>query len=186
MINTLFLLARKYAQAYYQTLGHSFTYEDYEHVRIFERFISSRERSLVLLSVPALTDHEKREALERLSDLYALPVSLHALWALLVAHKRIFLIPHCLKELAMLFEQAHGIERFVIMSSHELDEEGLALIKAYLGDATKKTIKETVVIDKRLVAGIRLQSNNHIWEYSVRKQLRALQTLLVNKGSYGD
>lgn len=185
MSTTLKLLAHKYASAYAATLGASLTRSEYERLRAFGAFIKKYERSLVILSVPVIADYEKRLALERLSELYELPPSINALWALLIAHKRVQLVPACSEELCLLFEQREGIQRFVVSSSHELDVKSLALIKEYLEHTTGKTVIEEVVIDKRLIAGIRLQSDDYIWEYSVRKQLRTLSSLLANKGSYG-
>lgn len=185
MTGALKLLAYKYASAYLATVGASLTRAEYERLRAFGIFIKNHEHSLVLLSVPVIADYEKRAALERLSELYELPPSINALWALLIAHKRIVLVPFCVEEIGALFEQREGIQRFVVSSSHELDAQSLALIKEYLERATGKTVIEEVVLDKRLIAGIRLQSDDYIWEYAVRKQLRTLSSLLANKGSYG-
>jgi len=185
MTSKLKLLAHKYASAYVATLGASLTRAEYERLRAFGAFIKKYDRSLVILSVPVIADYEKRLALERLSELYELPPSINALWALLITHKRVLLVPLCIEELCLLFEQRAHIQRFVVSSSHELDVKSLALIKEYLERSTGKTIVEEVVVDKRLIAGIRLQSDDYIWEHSVRKQLRTLSSLLANKGSYG-
>lgn len=185
MTSKLKLLAHKYASAYVTTLGTSLTRAEYERLRAFGSFIKKYDRSLVILSVPVIADYEKRLALERLSELYELPVSINALWALLITHKRVLLVPLCVEEIGILFEQQHNIQRFVVASSHELDVKSLALIKDYLEHFTGKTVIEEVVLDKRLIAGIRLQSDDYIWEHSVRKQLRTLSSLLAHKGSYG-
>jgi len=179
------LLAYKYASAYVATLGTTLTRPEYERLRAFGVFIKKYERSLVILSVPVITDYEKRMALERLSELYELPPAINALWALLITHKRVLLVPSCIEEVCLLFEQREGIQRFTVSSSHELDVKSLALIKTYLERETGKNVIEEVVLDKRLIAGIRLQSDDYVWEYSVRKQLRTLSSLLANKGSYG-
>jgi F0F1-type ATP synthase delta subunit len=120
-----------------------------------------------------------------LSELYELPRAINALWALLIAHKRVLLVPTCIEEICLLFEQRENIQRFVISSSHDLDVKSIAIIKDYLERETGKNVIEEVVLDKRLIAGIRLQSDDYIWEYDVRKQLRTLSSLLANKGSYG-
>jgi F0F1-type ATP synthase delta subunit len=185
MSSTIKILAHKYASAYLATLGASLTRAEYERLRAFGIFIKKYERSLVILSVPVIADYEKRMALEKLSELYELPPSINALWALLITHKRVLLVPACIEEICLLFEQRKNIQRFVISSSHELDVQSLALIKDYLERETGKTVIEEVVLDKRLIAGIRLQSDDYIWEYDVRKQLRTLSSLLANKGSYG-
>jgi F-type H+-transporting ATPase subunit delta len=185
VISKIKLLGHKYAQAYMKTLGVALTFSEYERFRAFGSFIKTYERSLVILSVPVLSDYEKRAALERLSALYELPASINALWALLIEHKRIVLVPACVEELCELFERRENIQRFTISSSHELDVQSVALIKDYLERATGKKVVEELALDKRLIAGIRLQSNDYVWEYSVRKQIRTLRVLLANKGSYG-
>jgi len=185
MTSKIQLLGYKYAKAYVTIFGASLTHADYQRLRAFGIFIKKYERSLVILSVPVIPDFEKRAALERLSALYELPPTINALWALLIEHKRVLLVPACVEELCLLFEQRENIQRFTVASSHELDEKSKACIKEYLERNTGKNVIQDDVLDNRLIAGIRLQSDDYIWEYSVRKQLRALSSLLANKGSYG-
>jgi F0F1-type ATP synthase delta subunit len=40
-----------------------------------------------------------------------------------------------------------------------------------------KNIIATPIIETSLIAGLRLQSNNNLWEYSVRKQIQTLRAL---------
>ena len=66
---------------------------------------------------------------------------------------------------------------FSIKSAHHLDPKQITSIKQFLGRLVGKNIIATPAIDTSLIAGLRLQSNNNMWEYSVRKQIQALSAL---------
>lgn len=74
-------------------------------------------------------------------------------------------------------------ELFTIESSHQLTDEQKKLIEKFLSKKIGKKIRATAVINPALIAGLRLQSATRVWEYSVRKQLQALQ--MVRKELHG-
>ena len=66
---------------------------------------------------------------------------------------------------------------FSIQTAQEIDDKQLESIKRFLGHLVNKNIIGIPSIDTSLIAGLRLQSNEYMWEYSVRKQIKALQAL---------
>lgn len=98
---------------------------------------------------------------------------------LLATHKRIFLIHDVLKQLCEEYKLRNKITSFVISSSHDLKAEELSEITQFLVRLTNHEIMSDYKIDKSLIAGIRLQSNTGIWEYSIRKQLAQMQQLIA-------
>ena len=72
--------------------------------------------------------------------------------------------------------QINSIE-FSIQSAQEIDDKQFESIKQFLGRLTNKKIIGIPSVDTSPIAGLRLQSNEYLWEYSVRKQIKALQAL---------
>ena len=66
---------------------------------------------------------------------------------------------------------------FSIISAQEINDQQIESIKQFLSRLINKKIIGTPSIDTSLIAGLRLQSNEYLWEYSIRKHINALQAL---------
>jgi len=64
---------------------------------------------------------------------------------------------------------------FNITSSHHLDISDLEIIEKFLAFKTGKKIISHHNLNKKLIAGIRLESNTLLWEYSIYKQCETLR-----------
>jgi F0F1-type ATP synthase delta subunit len=60
-------------------------------------------------------------------------------------------------------------------TSHYLEKNDLTPIITMLSLKTKMTILFNHRIDSSLIAGIRAESNNFLWEISVKKKINALK-----------
>ena len=67
------------------------------------------------------------------------------------------------------------IARVKISSSHDITQQDLDAIERFLVNQTGLSIIYTYAIDKKLIAGIRLQSNTLLWECSINKQLTQIK-----------
>ncbi len=171
------LIAKRYAQAFLNLFDLS--QQDLHNIHKAIQFLKSHAQVLSLLKVPLLDNAIKANALhDYLIDQFKLPVEFKKLITLLIAHKRSYLIIDILKYMEELSTQRQGIEFFTIKSSTELDKKSLEAIRTFLSRKTNHTVICEPVSDARLIGGIRMQSANHLWEYSVRKQLAALQAQL--------
>ena len=77
-----------------------------------------------------------------------------------------------------LYEERAGIELFEVSTSVSLDDGDRETIVQFLTEKTNHTIIIKQEQDDELIAGIRLQSTQHLWEYSIRKQLAAVERYL--------
>jgi F0F1-type ATP synthase delta subunit len=76
-----------------------------------------------------------------------------------------------------LYKERMNIVEFSVTSAHELDAKNSMAVKRFLAKITGKTIMCTYSINTSLIAGMRLKSVEHMWEYSVRKRIESLQAL---------
>ena len=115
-------------------------------------------------------------------DYFSLPHQCSSLFLVLIKHNRSFYIPDVLLYVAQLYKKREGLLDFLIQSAHELTEQNKQVCKRFLATMTGKTIMCRSVVDKTLIAGLRLQSDEYRWEYSVRKQLESLRALQKREG----
>ena len=112
-----------------------------------------------------------------LIDYFSLPHNFAAIILLLIEHNRSFYIPDVLLWVAQLYKNEINNVEFSIQTAQEINDTHIESIKQFLGHLINKKIIGIPSVDTSLIAGIRLQSNEYLWEYSIRKQIRALQEL---------
>jgi ATP synthase F1 delta subunit len=170
-------VAKKYAQAFMSVFPKSCTFNDIGKIEIARKFLQKNKKSLFFLQLPQFNEERKKSMVADLIGHFSLPHIFAKLFLLLIAHNRSFYIPDVLWFISEIYkEQTHSID-FSIKSAHHLDPKQITSIKQFLGRLIGKNIIATPTIDKSLIAGLRLQSNNNMWEYSVRKQIQALSAL---------
>lgn len=171
-------IAHRYAQAFLNLF--TITIDDLPRLNEAIHFLEQHKEIFSLLKVPLLDARIKKQSLdEYMVGKFALPSTFKKLIALLIVHKRSFLILDVLREMVMIFQDRQRIETFTISSWPELDEADVKKIYVFLADKTHHTIVCQSVQNTTLIGGIRMQSTDHLWEYSIAKQLKALQAQLL-------
>ena len=170
-------VAKKYAKAFMAVYPKSLGLSDIGKIETAQFFLQSHKRTLFFLQLPQF-DRERKEAM--IVDLighFSLPDTFARLFYLLITHNRSFYIPDVLWFIIELYKEDTNSINFSIKSTHPLKETHICAIKRFLGQKMGKNIIAIPSIDTSLIAGLRLQSNDHIWEYSVRKQIKTLRAL---------
>lgn len=176
-------LAKRYAQAFINTYVMHAT--DIRNIKEAIKFLKHNTTVFTLLKVPLLDAKIKIEALEKyLIKKFNLPSSFYNLMQLLINHHRSYFIIDVLEQIQQLHEIQEGIETFTITSPVELSYEELQTLQTFLAKNTQHTIEYNTHVDPHLIAGIRMQSDDHIWEYSIRKHLTQLKVSLVGKKDF--
>ena len=169
--------AHKYARAFMTVFPKALTFSTIEKIKTAQIFLQTHKKTLFFLQLPQFDDKKREVMVFDLIGHFLLPQIFSKLLLLLIAHNRSFYIPTVLFFIIELYKEQTNSADFSIKSSHSLDQQQIETIKQFLGRLTGKNIIATSLIDRSLIAGLRLQSNNNIWEYSVRKQLQMLRTL---------
>ena len=170
-------IARKYAKAFMAVFPKSFTFTDVGKIEIAQKFLQTHKQILLFLQLPQFDQERKKSMVADLISHFSLPEHFSIIILLLIAHNRSFYIPAVLLAITQLYkEQTNSIE-FSIHSTHNLNDQQIESIKHFLGKLLDKNIITTTLKDDSLIAGIRLQSNDYLWEYSLRKHLKTLQAL---------
>lgn len=172
-------LVRKYAQAFMQVFGASFSREDVQAMQKVASFFTQRSKTLFFLRLPIISKDIKREALYYVCAQCHVPSVVHTLIDVLLAHKRSALLPRILNQVSEIYYQIHDIEPFTVETSHALSESQLQEIEQFLAACTGHVILSKYTVNTDLIAGVRLQSATSLWEHSIRKQLAHVQQLFM-------
>lgn len=183
-MNVPHLLARKYARAFLAVARGQFTLDM---VSVCSALAHALEESKMQMQRIMALMHEKEQqkVMEQVVAQSGLPAAFGNLIRLLIQEKRLILLPLVLEQIVDLYKEQEGILMCTVTSSHPLDATLRAAVQQFLARATGRVIMEQYVIDKSLIAGIRMRSDTVLWEYSIDKQLKAIARL-SGRGSYGN
>lgn len=177
MINQDIVIAKKYAQAFINIHGNSLDHQTIVSLEEFASFIKSRHRILFYMHLAFIPVDTIKKTIHTLLGSYHIGTPFISLVDLLIEQKRIYLLPYVISHIISLYKESHNNMDFVIASSHELTHDQLEQLRSFLERKTHKKINYKTVIDKRLIAGIKMYSDTFYWEHSIRKQLNGLSTL---------
>lgn len=169
------LLSTRYAKAFTHVYGKRITEADSDRLDTLSSVIHQEATPLALLKIPTISNEIKRQVLEQLlSEKVGLSPVFNKLVYMLIEDQRAVLLQPVLERVKEQYDKDHHIERFVLVSSHPLSYDDHHALVAFLERSTGRRIKARMVIDPRLIAGIRLQSREHLWEYSIARDLAKL------------
>ncbi len=169
-------LARKYAQAFMRTQHEHITKKDYDAIVKARDAIAQKIYIVKLLDVPTMSAEEKDTCIKKLVEYYALPRSFVGLLQLLCKHGRVALFGGVLDAISKLYQEEHNAIVVTIYTSSEVTDKELGIIKNFIAAQTKKDVVVSHVITPSLIAGVRIESDQFVWDYSVQKQLRSILT----------
>ena len=175
-------LAKKYAQAFLHCFEDQLSLEDFKAICSAGTFFSRRRSSLIFLRVSIVDNEAKKQMLQAMLAMFNVGKHFVTLIDLLLEHKRTLLLPLIFSYICLLYKRQKHIEVYSISSSHPLHSDELKILQRFLAKMTGNTIIYKENIDSSLIAGIRMQSDEHAWEHSIRKQLEDTKVSLIRKG----
>ncbi len=167
-------LAHKYASAFLKVYNEQLIFDDIERINAAADFLDKHRRALFLLKVPFIKRAIKEKELYELWDRFALVKPVKKLIALLLDHKRSYLLAAVFKAIVYRYQKLHTIHTIKVTSSIELSEKYRGDIEAFVDQQLSGTKLYRYEVDQKLIAGIRLQSDTILWEFSIDKSLREL------------
>lgn len=168
------ILAKKYATAFLNLYLDTISFDDYKNLKKIALYFKNNTKLFFLLNTPTASAEVKQKVMLTFFQELHIPPSLNKLVLLILKHHRVFLIPATFEQLTKIYEERKKIVPCIFSSSYVLEHAQLEILKKFLEKTTHYQITYTPKYDKKLIAGIRIQSSIFLWEYSVAKQLREL------------
>jgi len=171
-------LASKYAQALLNSIFKSITYEQIGQIKNALEVLRSRKKALSFLALSHYNSQDLQNVLIAFLGKFKIDINIAPLVATLAKHKRLSLFPDVLDALITLYKQKHNICSCTIISAHILTHEQKERLTRLAERLFCRHAEVRFLVDEGLIAGIKIESNNRVWEYSVAKQLRAIHSVL--------
>ncbi len=170
-------VAKKYAQAFMHIFPKACGFNDLKKIGAAQLFLQTHKKILFFLQLPQFDQERRKSMVADLIDYFSLPHDFSAIIMLLIQHNRSFYIPAVLQWISQLYEEQEGLLKFSIKSTQDINDHQISSIKKFLEHLVHKKIIGIPSLDSSLIAGLRLQSSDYLWEYSVRKQINRLHAL---------
>lgn len=172
------IVAGRYAQAFLNIFWDQLTARDHEAVIAARSFFKERKQACFLMKLALLNKVIKVKALHKIRIDLGLSDSFEKLFALLIDDKRSDLLYECFKALSKQIDRRTGTILFTVTSVGQVNEEQKKMITAYLEKAVHQKVQCRYKQDFELIAGIRLQSAQFLWEASVRDRLNKMRSCI--------
>lgn len=170
-------LVYRYAHAFFNVFQDKFTQTSIAALKKAITYLKAHQSSIALLQLAHSAPQVKERALlDSLAQLGIDATLLQPLIHVLITDKRISLLVAILEQLPTLYYEHNAMELFTVRSTEPLTSEQKVWITNFLANATGKKIILNPIIDRSLIAGLRILSENLYFEKSVRACLNQLRT----------
>lgn len=169
-------LARKYAQAFLNLYPDAVK-KMYKQLPAVAQLLSTSPQFSFISKLPIAFVPLKKDMLKKILEPFQIPTVFDRLIDILAAQQRLALLPLIMQSLAQLYRKKINTSVVIARSSQQLDDQELSVIQKFLESQTQQHIVISPVLDKELIAGLRLQSDTFLWEYSVAQQLNRIERL---------
>jgi len=172
-------IAKKYAKAYLHVFKDQHSYQDYCSMWRASQFLAEHHSLLFYLSLAMITEQDKKNFIDLFFEKFHLFVSLKQLFYLLLKNKHIYLAADILRDMYSLYKIQYNIVDLNVTSACDLTSEQIDEVKCFFMQLSGQQAMINYKTDPRLIAGIRLQTQTHLWEYSIDQQLRKIKQELI-------
>ncbi|HSW75559.1 MAG TPA: F0F1 ATP synthase subunit delta [Candidatus Saccharimonadales bacterium] len=182
MIYSQSLVAKQYAKAYLLEFENLLTLADIENMKSAVRFFRRHHNFMSLVSLMTKIHERKHVMIDEIFSHFSLHSSLKKLVTILLRHKRLLYFAQVLQDICSLFEMRSGVLHVTIQTATPLTESEIAKFESFFAKLSGKRIISQVHIDPSLIAGVRMQSDIYLWEYSIAARLRHLRHKMLIEG----
>lgn len=133
-----------------------------------------------ILRNPTLKAELKLNILNKLFPEISQTDNLFKLIQLMIQNKKVHLIPHLANLLNKMIFEKDNIDEVQVISSNELSQAQINNLQVSLGQFLNKEIKIKNKIDKSLIGGLIIQTENYIFDNSLKNRLNSIKEKLLS------
>lgn len=167
--------ANKYAIAYTNLYISELNDNSVQVLLSLATFLKHNSSFCAYLSIPSLDLASKQSFIKKLCEIFKLTQNQCTLINLLIKNKKIDLLASVLQRIVVHYNNRRGVTKVSVLTSHVVSEDQKIMITRFI--ANKLKLKATIdfMLSKKLICGIRIKSENVLWEKSIVKYLAALE-----------
>ncbi len=171
------VLATKYAQAFLRVNEKKLQKKEYDAILKAASDLQKKLYLLQIVDAPTLEIEDKMECVKKMLEYYSLPDACKHLARLLIVHGRFGLFAHVLSSIVDLYYKYIEVCVITIYTSCEVTQDDIVAIEKFVANKTKKQVISRHVVSSSLIAGVRIESDQFVWDHSVQNQLRNVSLL---------
>ncbi len=172
-------IAKKYAYAYINIFAEQHTFQEFCSLWRASQFLLEHHSLLFYLSLSTIAESDKKRFIDLFCQKFHLFDSLKQLLYLLLKNKHIFLTIGVLKNIYRLYKKKYNICELQITSSSDLSLSQIEDVRSFFMQLSGQQVEVRHAVNPALIAGIRLQTETYLWEYSIAQQLNKLKQDLI-------
>ena len=172
-------LIQRYASAFLNVFMEELSVNSYGSVCDAVHFFSSKRSRFFLLGMTYVDTSVAREVMAAACEKFKLGNAFKKLIDLLIKHRRLALLPGVMFRICTLYRKRNGIVFFRFTLSHAICEKSVETLRSHLEKLTGYQVwcSPCCCVDRSLIAGMRAQSDNLLWEYSLRDKIKKVERL---------
>lgn len=171
--------ANRYAKALIEVLYPDAAEAGQEQLIRFAALLREQEDMRRFFENPTIPAERRRSMLKEISDAAGFDKRVANFIDLLADRNRLNLFDEILRSYQKLLDEKLGVVRAVVTSAHPLDRTEHSQLAAQLEKVTGKQVRMEVAVDPALIGGVVAQVGSTIYDGSVRRQLQAFKTRLI-------
>jgi len=171
--------AHSYAQAYLN-VNKTHVCDQLAEINALSHHYHSYQLFFKLLEMSSISYEIKQKYVHAFWKKYELPVCLKEFIFLLLRNRVMNLLPDILKHLYIVYKKRNNLLDVTVITSHPLSDDEARKILNAIQDSLQVIIIPHFEVDTKLLAGIRIESDEYYWEHSIAKTLQALELKLSN------
>ncbi|PYS12001.1 MAG: ATP synthase F1 subunit delta [Acidobacteria bacterium] len=173
--------ANRYARALIDVLYPEKAEAGLQQLRDFLALLSDQQDARRFLENPTMAGERRKRLLKEIFDALSWDHRVANFIAILVDRERLPILEEIIQAYQKLLDERLGIIRARVTSAHSLNHSEQQELAARLEQATGKQIRMEVAVDPSLIGGLLAQVGSTIYDGSVRQQLEAFKTRLVEE-----
>ena len=175
------VIAKKYAIAFVNLYINEFTNVFFNKITDLASFFKKNRYAYIYLRIPTIPKKVKIEALDKIASAFKLETEIKRLMYVLLDSDRISILDKVLNYIENVYRVRKGIEVFKAISSHALTKDEKDKVKIFIQNNTNRKIITKFLVDEKLLIGLRIQSNDFLWERSIEKQLNDIKKFMLRQ-----
>lgn len=172
-------ISRRYARALYDIAKDNKILTEVNDDLIFiDKMVNSSKEFLMFLKSPIISKFKKKEVFVALLKDKIQSITLNFI-LLLNDKQRESLLLDIIAQYENIYNEEHNIQKIIITTAFEPNEEFKQNIIKKLTDWSGKVINAEFIVDKKIIGGILIRKDNWVYDASISHQLELLKQKLL-------
>ena len=173
--------ANRYARALMDVLYPDHAEQGLQQLQSFLTLLTDQPEARIFLENPTMAGGRRNRLLKEISDALSFNRKVSNFINILADRNRLSILEEIVEEYQKLLDDRLGIVRARVTAARSLDPVQHRELESKLEQITGKQVRMEVAVDPSLIGGVIAQVGSTIYDGSVRQQLQAFKSRLIEE-----